>query len=178
MLPRDVSSAPVTRPRGALCFIANGCYPYRWTLLLSIFSTKSVGASTHSFLVLQLVLLTSQIPFPLTTLYFPTLPLQFPFPLSQLQQPSLTPQLDSPDSGYHPANCPVIQVPSCHSWKKQEAGRRSALPAQGMARGCGLSWKTLALWHGYRSLQICCRSSSLAWLSFILTPVETVLDPT
>ena len=69
-----------------------------------------------------------------------------------LIQPLPASQLDSPDSGYHPANCPVIQVPSYYSLRKQEAGRRSTLPAQGI-----------------RHMDVVCLGDAglVAWLSFI-----------
>ena len=65
----------------------------------------------------------------------------------------MTSQPDSPVSGYHPANCPVIQVPSL---LLEEAGsRKKECPActGDLALGCGLSRRPPALRHGYRSLQ-------------------------
>ena len=112
----------------------------------------------------------SVLPYPASATPFP--PLTTPATLRDIPTRQPRQRLPPRKLSSHPsAIIPLLEEAGS---RKKECPARTGDPAH----GCGLSWKMLALWHGYRSLQICCRSSSLAWLSFILTPVETVPDPT
>ena len=178
MLPRDVSSATMTWPGGALCFIATvatrtdePCFVHPLHKECRSFQSQlSCPLTISADLANSFPPNNSVLAYPASANPFPPLTTPATIRGTPTRQPRQ--RLPPRKLSSHPsAIIPLLEEAGS---RKKECPARTGDPAH----GCGLSWRMLALRHGYHSLQICCRVSSLVWLSFILTPVETVPDPT